>query len=138
MATSLTEFACTVPAGTSFLSPVTVACNVGTKEVTAVRWRVPPGPRGHLGWWLAMGGVQVLPDQLGTYVVADGEWDTWVVDQLPNTGTWQFIGFNTGTNNHTVYLTFFTGPVASGIQLTGDILSGFPVSDADVPSMWLA
>lgn len=137
MATSLTEFACLIQAGTSFASPVTVNCDVGTNEVESIRWRVPPGNRGNLGWWLAMNGTQVLPDRLGTFVVADGEWDTWVVGGLPNTGTWELIGFNNGSHDHTVYLTFFTSPVSTGGVVTVDFLAGFPASEADVPTMWL-
>lgn len=137
MATSLTEFVCTIPAGTPLASPHTVSCDVGTLEVESIRWRVPPGSRGHLGWWLAMSGQQVLPDRLGTYVVADGEWDTWTVRGLPNTGAWQLVGFNTGTNDHQVILTFFTYTVVPDQSGTVDVTLGFPTSDAEISTMWV-
>jgi hypothetical protein len=119
---------------------MTVSLPVGTFVVNKIRWRVPPGPRGNLGWNLSMGGVQVLPDVAGEYVIADDEYDDWEIDGLPDSGAWQLTGYNTGSYNHTVYLYFFTTPIqlSGSPTLTGDLLSGFPTSEADIPTMWLA
>lgn len=136
MAISVTALSATVPAGTAKASPVTIGLAVGTAIVDKIRWRVPPGPRGHLGWSLSMGGVQVLPDDAGAFVVADDEYDDWEIVGLPDSGAWQLTGYNTGTNDHTVYLYFFTTPVQLSITTTGDLLDGFPTSEADVLTMW--
>lgn len=133
MATTLCSFSCTTPAGTV----QTVNMYVGTDPVESIHWRVPPGNRGHLSWYLAQSGVQILPNLLGVGITADGESDVWVLDNLPPNPTWTFVGNNTGTDAHTVYLDFFTQPATSAASGGGDILTGFPLTDSDVPGMWL-
>jgi hypothetical protein len=136
MATSVSSFAATFPAGAA---GYVVGLNVNpTDPVVSVHWRVPPGPRGTLSWYLAQSGVQVLPNRFGGPVVADGEWDTWQLNDFPQSGAWSCVGTNTGSNAHTVYLEFShqvaaAGPAPGG----GDVLTGFPTFDADLAAMWL-
>src|SRR6185437_2451788 len=138
MATSVTALTATVPAGTPEATPVTVALTLGTLLVNKIRWRVPPGPRGNLGWYLSMGGVQVVPDDKGAYVVADDEYDDWEIDNLPESGAWQLTGYNTGTYDHTVYLYFFTTPIQlQSVGGSGDILAGFPFTEGDISTMFV-
>lgn len=138
MAISVTALTATIPASTAKATPFTVALTIGSNVVNKIRWRVPPGPRGNLGWYLSMGGVQVLPDDKGAFVVADDEYDDWEIEGLPDSGAWQLTGYNTGTYDHTVYLYFFTTPIAlSVVGGGGDILAGFPVSESDIPTVWL-
>lgn len=111
MPRTLQRFTVTVPAGTPKATPTTIALAVGMATVDRIRWRVPPGPRGNLGWYLAMGGVQVLPQGPGNYVIADDESDYWDLAPLPDEGDWELIGYNTGSFDHAVYLDFFTTPV---------------------------
>jgi hypothetical protein len=85
-----------------------------------------------------MGGVQVLPQSGGGPIIADNEWDEWEIEDLPDSGDWELVGFNTGTFDHTVYLGFYVTPI-SGVGTTGgDILAGFPTTDSDIPGLWLA
>jgi hypothetical protein len=136
VADNLWAYTCLVPAGSN---PAVTDMFVGNDPVTAIRWRVPPGPRGHLSWYLAQSGAQVLPNPLSTAVVADGEWGTWVLDNLPPNPTWQLFGFNTGADDHSVYLQFYTDSQAvttSGGGAGGDISDGFPVVVADFATMW--
>ena len=138
MATSVTALAATVPAGTAKSSPTTIGLSITSSTVDRIRWRVPPGPRGNLGWYLSMGGVQVLPDVAGEYVVADDEADDWEIAGLPDSGAWQLTGWNTGQYPHTVYLYFFTTPIQLGTTgLTGDIMAGFPTTEADISTMFI-
>ena len=139
MATSVTALTATVPAGTPKGSPVTIGLAINPSVVNKIRWRVPPGPRGNLGWNLSMGGVQVLPDVSGEYVVADDEYDDWEIAGLPDSGAWQLTGYNTGAYDHTVYLYFFTTPIQLSVTYGGggDLLAGFPTSESDIPTMWL-
>lgn len=137
MATSVTALSGTIPAGTPKSAPHTVALSLGPFYTNMIRWRVPPGPRGNLGWYLAMGGVQVLPQNAGSFIVADDEHDEWEIEGLPDSGAWQLVGYNTGTYDHTVYLDFHTTPVAGGATLTGFTGNGFPLTEADIPTMWL-
>lgn len=137
MPTSATYFQATVPANTPASNPVTIQLPLGTNIVDKIRWRVPPGPRGHLGWALFMGGVQVVPDDAGAFIVADDEYDDWVISGLPDSGAWELVGYNTGGNPHTVYLGFFTTPVQLQQPITDITASGWPQSEADIPYMWL-
>jgi hypothetical protein len=87
-----------------------------------------------------MGGVQVVPEVTGEYIVADDEFDDIEIAGLPDSGAWQLMGWNTGAYNHTVYLQFYITPtqLSGTTVLTVDVLSGFPTSEADIPTMWLA
>lgn len=137
MATSVTNFAATIPAGTPANALATVNLAVGSNVVEKIRWRVPPGPRGFMGWCLSMGGVQVLPDDQGTFIIADDEYDELQISGLPDSGAWQLQGYNAGTFNHTVYLGFYTTPIALANQVVEVTSTGFPQSEADIPTMWL-
>lgn len=137
MATSVQAFQATVPANTLQANPAVITLNVLPGVIDLIRWRVPPGPRGHLGWVLAMGGVSVIPEQMSTYIVADDEQDEVAVAGLPDSGAWQLIGYNTGGNDHTVYLYFHVTPTAVAAQVVDVSETGWPTSDADVPYMWL-
>lgn len=137
MATSEQVFAATITAGTAKASPMTVSLPVMAGVIDLIRWRVPPGPRGNLGWQLGMGGVTVIPENSGTYIIADNESDSVFISGLPDSGAWQVIGYNTGTFDHTVYLYFHVTPTAQAQSQQVDVTTGFPTSDLDVPSLWL-
>lgn len=138
MATSVTALSGTIPAGTPKSALVTVALSLGPFYTDMIRWRVPPGPRGNLGWYLAMGGVQVLPQNAGGFIVADDEYDEWTIENLPDSGAWQLVGYNTGIYNHTVYFDFHTSPITQpGATLTSSS-GGWPTSDSQIASMWVA
>ena len=111
MARSVQLFTATVPAGTAKATPATIALAVGVATVEVIRWRVPPGPRGELGWQLAMGGLSVIPAGQGNWIVADDDDDTWHLADLPDEGEWQLRAYNTGQYDHSVYLEFLTTPV---------------------------
>jgi len=96
----------TIPAGTPLAAPVTVSVAFPDRIVRAVRWRVPPGPGGLMGWQLTSDGVPVIPVVPGTWIIADNESDDWPLNGYPTAGNWQVTGYNTGVYPHTVYLTF--------------------------------
>lgn len=106
MADEVRRFTATIPAGTPILTPVTVNITFPPRTVRTIDWRVPPGPTGLMGWRLSMGGVQVLPTRSDSWVIEDDQAHTFVVDNYPDSGAWQVIGYNTGVFNHSVYLTF--------------------------------
>ena len=137
MATSVIALSGTIPHGTAKNALVSVNLPVGTNLVNKIRWRVPPGSRGNLGWYLSMGGVQVLPQNAGGFVVADDEEDNWEIENLPDSGAWALTGYNTGTYDHEVLVYFFVTPVVLGTTDTGgDILAGFPLQESDIPTSW--
>lgn len=61
---------------------------------------------GNVGWYLASSKVQQLPIEAGQYVIAHDQTGFWTVEGLPDSGDWQLIGYNTGTVQHSVYVTF--------------------------------
>lgn len=112
MADEVRRFTATIPAGTPIAAPVTVDVSFPPRRVRTIDWRVPPGPTGVMGWRLSMGGVQVLPTRSDAWVIEDDHAETFVVDGYPDSGAWQVIGYNTGVNPHSVYLTFHLDQVA--------------------------
>lgn len=114
MAYTVVPFQITIPASTPQATPQVTDLTLPPTVVETVRWRVPKGPRGQMGWALTMGGQWVIPYGTGTYVVADDETDDWTIEGLPDSGAWQLTGYNTGNFPHTVYLYFFTTPIDRG------------------------
>lgn len=106
MARQIYGFSVTTPAGTSQATPQSVDLVLPPLNVDFVRIRIPPGPSGHLGFYLGMGGGQVIPYQLGEWVTPDGEVITETLDDFVDSGDWQFVSYNTGTYDHTVQLSF--------------------------------
>lgn len=109
MAREIRHFTATIPANTPLASPVTVNIAMPVRTVSQIDWRVPNGPLGMMGWQLAMGGVRVLPDH-DQFLVANGESGTWHVDDQPDSGAWQVIGYNTGAHAHAVYIAMHCDP----------------------------
>ena len=50
--------------------------------------------------------VPVLPSNTGAFYVRSGAAQGTDVIDLPNTGDWSVIGYNTGSFNHTIQVTF--------------------------------
>jgi len=119
----------TVPAGTAKATPGTFAVGFNTFIVDFIRWRVPPGPLGNLGWYLAVNNDQVVPHGRGVYVVANDEVGEWRLDGLPDSGAWNLVGYNTGNFDHSVYLWFGVTPVQ---------LAGPPATVAPAPLVGLS
>ncbi len=135
-------FQVTIPAGTPLAAPVTIGVSFPPMTVQAVRWRIPPGPSGLMGWRLTMAGGQVLPANSGAWIIADNDADTWELYGQPDSGAWRVTGYNTDIYDHTVYLTFLldmaggTAPVQDATvadAVTTNILgmSASPVPSAD-------
>lgn len=105
------EFAVTIPAGTPAAAPVTVATVFPARQVASIRWRVPRGSVGLMGWRVTMGGQQVIPRAQGSWVVASGQDGVWELGNLPTSGAWDVTGYNTGIYPHTVYVTFLAAVI---------------------------
>lgn len=88
------QFEPTVPNSTAQSSPYSTTLTIPQYEVQLIRWRVPPGPQGNLGWQLLYSGSLVFP-QNGLWIIADNEYATWELDELPTGGSWEFQGYNT-------------------------------------------
>lgn len=106
MAAEVRQFTATIPAGTPKTAPVTVNLTMPTRIVRAVRWRVPPGPAGLMGFALAAAGVPIVPWNTGGWIVADNESDELPLEGQIDSGAWQLMGYNLGVKDHSVLLTF--------------------------------
>lgn len=106
MADQVKRFTATFAAGTPVAAPATVDISFPPGQVRTIDWRVPPGPAGVMGWRLTMGGVQVIPDDSDPWVIEDNHSGTFTLTDYPDSGAWQVTGYNTGVNNHSVYLVF--------------------------------
>lgn len=100
------QFQVSTPPGTLASAPLITPLTLGVRDVTHVRVRVPPGPRGNLGWALAMAGTQVIPVNVGQWIIGDDETIEWDLAGYPNSGAWQLWTYNTGNWPHLVLLTF--------------------------------
>jgi hypothetical protein len=120
MADRIAAFACTVPAGTPVGSPVAVSTPFVDGIVTAIDIRVPPGPSGLVGFTIAYGGQAVIPDNAGTWLIADDEKFQWPTENYPTGRQWSLIGYNTDVYDHTIYVRYlideFTAPAPTVIQ----------------------
>ena len=118
------QFTITVPAGTTVAAPQTTQTQLG--DGWRVEWlevRMPPGPRGQVGLYVASSGQQVIPFTTGTahqWLVLDGEKERFEVTGQPNSGDWQVVAYNTGNFPHTFWVRF-------GVNLVPDTRTLAPV-----------
>lgn len=103
-------FTVTIPAGTDMSTPITEDVSFPQASVVGIRWRVPPGPSGFMGFAITSDGAPVIPVQQGTYIVADNEYDTLDIAGYQDSGSWQVTGYNLDGYDHSVYVTFLTVP----------------------------
>lgn len=100
------EFTVQTPAGTTQANPLVTPTVFPSRIVERIRWRVPAGALGVMGWRISMRTVPVIPRNAGGWIVAhatSGEWD---LRNQPDTGDWSVTTYNTGSFQHALYLTF--------------------------------
>jgi hypothetical protein len=112
MATEVRQFTATIPAGTAAATPVTVPMRFPARQVTGVEIIVPPGPSGLVGFALLNGTTRVIPYQSDLWIITAAEKIEWPLEGFAQTGDWSLIGYNTGTQDHAVYVRFLCVPVA--------------------------
>lgn len=106
MAVEVYQFAVTIPAGTAISAGFSAPMAMPTRTVALIEVRVPPGPRGEMGFGIGASGTIVLPQGGTTYFVMDDQFRSFTLDNAITSGAWVFFGYNTGTFDHTVYVTF--------------------------------
>jgi len=106
MAYEVRHFPVTVPAGTPLAAPQTTDVSFPVRDVIGVSYHLPPGCAGLVGFYLAMGGVSVLPSAGPQFVIGDGSRGHWDLHDKPDSGAWQVIAYNTGANPHTIQIDF--------------------------------
>ncbi len=106
MARETREYPFTIPAGTPIANPTSMAIDFPVRVVREIDIRVPPGPRGEVGFSIGSAGTPVIPLQAGAWIVTDDEVIKWPLDGYWDSGSWEVFGYNTGTYDHTLYFTF--------------------------------
>lgn len=106
MAVEIRDFTVTIPAGTAISAGFTSALSFPARVVTEIRVRVPPGPRGEVGFALGSGGIPIVPFGAGNWVVTDNEDLIYPLDDTITSGAWQLLGYNTGSFDHTLRIYF--------------------------------
>lgn len=98
------EFSITVPAGTAIATPqVTQLAMQAGGQLTAMRVRVPPGPRGEVGFAITSNGAHRIP-YLAGWIIADDEALVWHLDNEDAGQQWELTAYNTGLFAHTLYV----------------------------------
>lgn len=129
-AVEVRSFRVTIPAGTLQSAPLITHITIPPRVVSAVHWKVPPGPSGLMGWQLTMsGGVAVIPTG-GGYIIADNSDVTWPLAGFPNSGAWEVTGYNTDIYPHSIYLDFLLDLVGA----PGGVVSLLPSGSLSSPA----
>lgn len=106
MAREVRRFGVTIPAGTTKASGFTADLSFPQRVVRRIEIRVPPGPKGEVGFRLGAAGVQVIPSEAGAYVITDDELIPWDLEGLWDSGSWTLFAYNTGRYPHTLEFRF--------------------------------
>ena len=128
MATEVRSFQVTIPANTAQAAPVTVDVSFPPIEVERIVVKIPPGPSGLMGFALTMNGDQVVPINMGAWIIADNDTFDWPLFGLPNSGQWQVTGYNTDIYDHTIYIDFLVAPLGTaetGGQASADAAGAY-------------
>lgn len=84
-----------------------------------------------MGWSLTSGGGQVIPVDLGTWIVVEGDSGKWPLEGYHDSGDWQVTGYNLGNQPHSIYMHFelsYIRPRETPVQLLAASLLA-PVPD---------
>lgn len=106
MAIEIRTVQVTVPAGSLSTAPYTQQVTFPARVVTQINVKVPPGPRGQLGFALGTSGMPVIPVGPGNWIITDDEEISFPLVGYWDSGSWEVFAYNMGNYNHTLYLTF--------------------------------
>jgi hypothetical protein len=104
--TLVQEFLATIPAGTPKTAPVVVPTTFEPNVVGHIAWVFPPGCNGLVGIQLGARSVPVLPSGQGQFFTSSGDTHAIDVEGMHEMGDWSVIGYNTGTQPHTIRVRF--------------------------------
>lgn len=106
MADIIHQFQATIPPGTTKASPFSVKIPLPSEVVQLIDLDVPPGPAGLMGFYLAVSGQQMIPFEMGEWLVWDDREKSWPVENFPTSATWSIVGYNLGVFAHTITVRF--------------------------------
>lgn len=107
-------------------------------EIESLKWRMPHGHAGLVGWAFTDGNGWIVPSTAGEWIVADGDSGDIPPIGLPDSGGFQVTGYNLGAFPHTIFITFHLNPnmpahVSSQLIAAGRLHSGGSLRNAGPP-----
>lgn len=99
-------FNVTVPAGTLATAPQVTAMTFPARIVRWVRYVVPPGPNGLVGFRIASNGTQQIPVNVGAWIIENDAKERFDFETPIQSGSWQLTAYNTGAYPHMLTVTF--------------------------------
>lgn len=130
MSDEIRSYTCLVPAGTPATAPVSFDLTFPSREVDTLEIVIPPGPSGFVGFAVQNSGLTVIPYDSDSWIISSNEKIVWPLHGYINSGSWQIQAYNTGVNDHAIYVRFLlslVGATASApmVQpIDADLLSG--------------
>lgn len=136
MAEIIHQFQAVIPANTPKSALFSVDIPLPSEIVQTIDLDVPPGPSGLMGFYLAVSGQQMIPFEVGEFLVWDDREKSWPVEKFPTSATWSIVGYNLGAFPHAVTVRFHD---SSAVQTspTVSIPSVTFVSSADATPVLL-
>jgi hypothetical protein len=113
MADEVHQFLCTIPAGTPKSSLYVTKMPLNLYSVDQIDVEVPPGPSGQMGFYLALSGQQWIPWEAGTFIVWNGQSDSWPLTNQPTSAGWELHGYNLGAYPHSVTVRFHLSAIVN-------------------------
>lgn len=113
MADEIHAFSVTIPAGTPKSNLYVAKLPLNLYTVNQIDLNVPPGPSLTMGFYLALSGQQWIPWEQGTFIVRDNWEKEYPLTNQPTSAGWELHGYNLGTYDHSVSVTFHLDAVAS-------------------------
>jgi hypothetical protein len=127
VASIIHQYTVVVPANTTVAAPYTRVLATLAEQVRSVDLDVPPGPQGLMGFVLANSGQQVIPFEVGQYIIWDNYRDSWDLDGYADMTQWSVIGYNLdGANSHEVVVRFHNDAltIAPAAAVSVNIIQG--------------
>ena len=100
-----------------------------SRVVSQINIKVPPGPRGQVGFAIGNSGMPVIPATIGTWIVTDDEEIQFPLVGYWDSGSWEVFAYNLGNYQHTLYLTFLLDLVSSPSSTVA------PIAAADLSNL---
>ncbi len=122
VATTIYNFDPTIPVTATKAAPATINMDFPVYQVDRIEIKIPHGPNGLVGFYLASMGQQIIPYQSGQYIIGDDDDIAWDLTDLMTSGAWSLVGYNLGQWPHTIYVRFLVEPVPSSSGSSGLII----------------
>lgn len=107
MAEQVHQYTVSIPAGTAKNALFSANMAVPQGVVQYIDLEVPPGPSYLMGFYLLNSGQQMIPFEVGQFIVWDDVQQSWPLEKFITTGAWSLAGYNLDTfNAHAVTVRF--------------------------------